>query len=470
MSVTFPGNTNERRAFHYFQVRTVPAFAGSSEIAFWHNLVLKVGQQEPVIRNAIVALGTLHEDYQKRRGQYSQDLVNDPSHQEALSLYGRAIRQLNQKLSEPNSTSAKLAIICSILFTCFEVLRRNNMTGLIHYQAGLREIIRQIDNTRQEDATAGQFASAVTEFRSIPQDELDVLHRVLVRYDVQACTFAKPRAQALAIKLAPQPPAFHTLDDVKFHLDNLLISVYQLIKSDLSLYRYWRTELIPTARILQRDNAITTFEAWLAAIEDFFHTITPSQPSTSPSSTLALTLTPHERKTLLGLRFHVKTALISLKTSIDSGPEMCFDAFLPDFLDIVTRTEELADSLSLHEAEPLEPDSADFTMDFGILPPLFFVATKCRVWGVRRRAISALRRGGREGVWEGPVMAVVANRVREIEEQGLHEGQVVPELNRVHNVRSDVDYESRSVMVECRRCVDLVEWKEWEVIRERVRF
>lgn len=459
ISVTFPGDAKERRIFHRFQVCTVPAFAGSSELQFWESLVLQVGQQEPVVRSAIVALGTLHEDYQLRKGKYSQDLINDPSYQQALSLYGRALRQLNERLYEADRTSAKLALISSILFTCFEVLRRNNMAAIVHYQAGLRELIRQIENSRKNEgaAASSQSSSAVTQLQPAPQDDLHVLLRVFARYDIQACTFAKPQAETVAVTLSPHPPPFRTITEVRIHLDNLLISVYQLIKSDRSMYRYWQSENVPTDWLLHRDNAITIFETWLSAIEEFFR-----------ASTVALR--PHDLKTLLGLRMQVKVALIQLKTCVDSAPETSFDVFLAEFDQIVTRVEDLADSLALREALPLDDESTAFTMELGILHPLFFVATKCRDWTLRRRAVTALKRGGREGVWEGPIVALVAERMIEIEEAGLEPGDTIPERHRIHDVRKDVDYDGRQVLVEARRSIDQQEWKQWEVIRESIKF
>jgi hypothetical protein len=89
---------------------------------------------------------------------------------------------------------------------------------------------------------------------------------------------------------------------------------------------------------------------------------------------------------------------------------------------------------------------------------------------VRRRAIAALKRGGREGVWEGPIVAVVAEWVVGLEEAGLELGGFVPEEQRLHDIKKDVDYEGRVVKVEATRSTDLVAWKFWEVLRESVPF
>lgn len=462
----FPGNTQERRIFHRFQYCTVPAFAGGSEAGFWTQLVLKVGQEEPVVRNAIIALGTLHEDYQDRAGKYSSQVVQnqDQSFRHACNLYGRALRELNQRLNVPSRTNAKLAIIASILFTCFEVLRRNNMAAVIHYQQGLRELTRQMNLPKGDDSSltvysTDQQSGSAAPFREIPEDEFDELLRVFARYDIQACTFSKDRAERLFTNVGQVPrvlPTDLTLSQVRNHLDNLLVSVYQLIKSDLRMYRYWKTELVPLEWRCQRQEAVDVFDAWIEALDGFFQ----SQASR---------LRPAEIKSLLGLRLQIKTAVIMLKVSIDCGPESTFDAYRADFEDMVSQVEQMTTALGMAEAKPLEVECTPFTMELGIVHPLFFIACKCRDWDLRRRAIAQLKRAGKEGVWEGPIMAVLGRRIMDLEEVGLFHGQVVPESQRFHEIKKNVEYESRQIFMEASTALDST-WKNFSIHREAVPF
>ena len=458
MSIAFEGDTQERRIFHRFQVHTIPAFAGGSEGTFWNGLVLRVGQQEPVVRNAIIALGTLHEDYQARGGVYSKAQIAEPGHQHALRLYGKALRQLNERLNRGNRTSAKLALIASVLFTCFEILRRNNMSAVIHYQAGMREIVRQINMNEGQATTSETLSEHGTPIvQEMPQTELDDILRVFARYDIQACTFVKPRAEPVNVNVPVVPPDSFTLAEVKRHLDNLLISVYQLVKSDLGMYRYWPASAVPQEWVYQRDEAVQTFENWMGALEQYFQT-----------TTIRLSYT--EVKSLLGLRMQIKVAVIQLKTCIDCGPESSFDAFLPEFQDIVTRVEELTTSLQLRESPPLNNEATPFTMELGIIHPLFFVATKCRQYRMRRRAIALLKRAGREGIFEGPIMAIIALRMAQIEEEGVLSGSVVPERNRFHDIRKNVDYEKGLVLLEATKSLDQASWRQWETVRMAIPF
>lgn len=62
-----------------------------------------------------------------------------------------------------------------------------------------------------------------------------------------------------------------------------------------------------------------------------------------------------------------------------------------------------------------------FAFEMGIIPPLYFVAMKCRVPSIRRSAISLLEitMPRREGIWVADLYIAVARRVIEIEEQDL---------------------------------------------------
>ncbi|EXJ77597.1 hypothetical protein A1O3_09824 [Capronia epimyces CBS 606.96] len=462
ISKPFHGTTQERRIFHRFQYCTVPALTGGSESGFWTKIVLRVGLEEPIVRSAIIALGMLHEDYQDRCGKYSPEAIEDESYRYAVRLYGATLRELNRRLDVPSPTNAQLAIIASILFACFEVLRRNNMAAVVHYQMGMRALIRQM-NLPQGDQSAMTPYSPTQQhkatFREIPQNEVDEILRVFARYDIQACTFSKERAEPLLTHVDQVPqvlPTSLSLSQVRNHLDNLLVSVYQLVKSDLGMYRYWTADSVPMAWDVQRQEAIGIFDAWMAALEDFFR----SQGTK---------LSAADIRSLLGLRLQIKTAVIMLKTCIDSGPETVFDAFRDDFEDMVSKVEQMTAALSMPEANPLEVDLVPFTMELGINHPLFFVACKCRDWGIRRRAIAQLRRAGKEGVWEGPIMAVLARRIMLLEEEGLSRGEVVPETNRFHNIKKNVDYDDRKILFEATRASDMT-CKNFSVHRESLGF
>lgn len=448
----FQGTVQERRAFHRFKYRTVPAFSGGSENEFWTDLVLRAATTEPVIRDAVIALGSLHEEYENRGGVWDQSVVASTAYKDTAILYGKAIRQLYQRIDSVTGETASLAVIASILFTAFEVLRRNNMAAVVHYQNGMKQLIKQMNQGH------GRIERKKPTIRSRSQDDLDRMLRVFARYDIQACTFSKPRTEPLDIDLG-RPPIDVGLSDVRHYLDNLLIAVYQLIKSDLGMFRYWKAAEVSSAWLEKRDEALKTFQEWLNVLE-----------KAVPSDAVALRnhgITAS--KSILGLILQVKVAMILLKTCIDCGPETTFDQFRPEFEEMVSRVEAVTRILGLSDTEPLHREKVPFSMELGVVHPLFFVAWKCRDWSIRRRAISVLRKCGKEGVWEGPIMAVVAKRLADIEEQGLRPGDFVPELARIHDLQKAVEYDERVVRAEIRIAKDTT-WKSWTVIREAIPF
>lgn len=423
-------------------------------------MVLQTAVSEPVIRDAVIALSTLHEDYENRGGTYNQGVFISTPYKEAALLYGKAIKDLYRRIDTGKGETSSLAVIASILFACFEILRRNNMAAILHYQNGMRALMKQMNDRDRPSIEDGSMPSdGSTILRSRPQDDLDRMLRVFARYDVQACTYYKQRAEVITVDLSAVPPNEVGLTEVRQYLDNLLIAVYQAVKSDLSMFRYWSRAEVPHTWIEKRDQALETFQGWLDVLE-----------KSIPSD--AVTLRNHgilASKSILGLILQIKVAMIMLRTCIDCGPETTFDQFGPDFEEIVSRVENLTGTLGLKEGKPLGRETVPFSMELGVLHPLFFVATKCRDGQLRRRAISQLRKCGKEGAWEGPIMAVVAEKVAEIEEAGSSKRVNIVESARIHDIRKTVVYDERVVMVEFKLAQDST-WKSWRTTRQRIPF
>jgi hypothetical protein len=112
------------------------------------------------------------------------------------------------------------------------------------------------------------------------------------------------------------------------------------------------------------------------------------------------------------------------------GSEMDFDSYNILFGMIVDLARELVvdKELSLAQASlagtaHLQENSRaklSFTFDFEIIPPLFIVATKCRDRKIRRGAIRILLSSPRrEGLWDSIFCGKLAERIVEIEEEGM---------------------------------------------------
>jgi hypothetical protein len=133
--------------------------------------------------------------------------------------------------------------------------------------------------------------------------------------------------------------------------------------------------------------------------------------------------------------------------------ESAWDTQLPSFKEILILCKAVISSsaekprkgpyslVGLPRASPKRPVWRDaFTFEMGVIPPLYFTAIKCRDPVVRREAIRllGLARPRKEGLWDARNLASIAERVVEIEEEGLEDGEPVEE-KRVHDARWAVE-------------------------------
>ena len=77
---------------------------------------------------------------------------------------------------------------------------------------------------------------------------------------------------------------------------------------------------------------------------------------------------------------------------------------------------------------------ADRSSSIGMIPPIYYTAMKCRVPSVRRKAVALLELAPhREGMWDGALVATVAGKVSEMEEDGFY-GDFEPSFDRPEEV------------------------------------
>jgi hypothetical protein len=157
-------------------------------------------------------------------------------------------------------------------------------------------------------------------------------------------------------------------------------------------------------------------------------------------------LNKSEWKGVKVLQIHHCVAFMSVnigKAMMDD--ETVWDPHVPVFEKMVS----LADEVVLLECSEQAPPV--FSIDMGIIGPLYEVASKCRDPTIRRRAINIMKDAPRqEGIWNSSLVARVAERVVEIEEEGL--GAVnccadVPDWARLSDVDPSFAMEHRKAIL-----------------------
>ena len=138
------------------------------------------------------------------------------------------------------------------------------------------------------------------------------------------------------------------------------------------------------------------------------------------------------------LKILSKVAYIMLHT-LPSPFECSFDMHEKTFQEIVSLGQSVVDANS----------RPGFTFDLGIVAPLYWTASRCRNPSIRRQAIAILRSSPRvEGVWESGRAAKFAEKLIEIEEEGLGivtSSDQVPESARIRIAAADFYPDQRMV-------------------------
>ena len=119
--LTIDGDEQEKRTFHFFRERTIPGLCGFFDSDIWERLVLQTTFQEPAIRYAVFALGSLHERFEmgdKTVFASNLDIVQGGL---ALRQYTQAINHVINLSTSKGPRSLDICLVACILFACFEV-------------------------------------------------------------------------------------------------------------------------------------------------------------------------------------------------------------------------------------------------------------------------------------------------------------------------------------------------------------
>lgn len=143
--------------------------------------------------------------------------------------------------------------------------------------------------------------------------------------------------------------------------------------------------------------------------------------------------------TVLKMQSQIAYTRICLQQEVEEEQkeenQMIWDGYIDHFSRIVSLAEDIRSS-SIDE-------KWKFSIDLGIIIPLYEVASQCRDPLVRRRAIAVLKKESRqEGVWNSLLVAKISERIVEIEERGLENViscKDVPDWARINYVAPEFE-------------------------------
>lgn len=463
----FPGvdtllTEDEYRSLEFFNVQTVSCFGARA--GGW---LLTAACQDPAIRRAAMALGTMHRvvlyhsrtpPHDHRRGM-----------QLALQQYNLAIRQGLKLLAGSSDSSADGILSICVLFFCLDSLQGHFRSALRHVGSGLRILAqRQLRGQRAENTL-------------LPPDVIQSLFAALeaqmLEIDGQSPLLDD---YGLPVRGAGRPAPLWTLEEAQDTFRSIYNDFLRLLSFSARLED--PIDELEMARVIEqvmarKQQVQTDLDAWSLEFDYFlahiFHWDSADHPSQQSVRMLQLwrtmlTMVLHmgwppqdtaweshlsELNTILDLAEHiiVMSPPVELETSVGStfSPRGHYRASSP----WGSRSRSMSTSSSAsrdnspptttspppqlkHETNlqstytpilprPFHSSPSRFSLAFGILPALWTIATQCRDSGVRYRAIDLIGRSKRrEGVWDSDLHFRLALQLARREEQaaGLDAG------------------------------------------------
>ncbi|TVY32646.1 hypothetical protein LOCC1_G008645 [Lachnellula occidentalis] len=422
-----PHHSNEEsRAFHFFRTKVATNLGGFFDSSFWTLDVLRVAQHEDPVRHAIVALASLSETLLDTAPGSSKP----PPEPFAIRQHSKAISNLRKKIDESDESSMEVILITCALFICFEMFQSHNEEALSHMCSGIYVFFNWLSNRRK-----------ISPQNTLSSIELQ-LQRLFGRLMLQTILFvqSKPHEWKFFIPsftpdLPSIPLVFGSLEEARDSLDGCMCTLY---------YRMLASQFQGLDNNFQEISDESTFqhdplEEWASAYKRFIEDQIER-------------LSPKERHAATFLEIQQITGSI-IAATMPVSQETVFDSFDQSFSQIIILATQLLCSGNPQYADPEPPLFPAFEM--GIIPPLYFVASRCRNPSLRRQALHLLRLGPRqEGIWHRDVLGSIAERIMNMEEIGCQIAQNsadIPGGARLSILNTSIDSVQRAVTLHCCR-------------------
>ena len=430
-------NDQDLHYFDHFRHHAIQHLASPLDAGLWQNYILRISASKPAILHAISALSAQHELFLKNgHTDASRNiLIKDPVVAYSWKHYIHAIRQLHHGIPDASNDrpTPDETIVTCLLLIFFEVLRGEYPTALMHLEAGL-----QIFSTHYP----------LVEMSSVSEpnqdDPLKGLARIFRRLDIQASSYLGDRSvSAFSIphhettsgpfrsSFVSQPSLeFVTIQNARDALDEHVARIYKFTRSPaqslqgnplLGSRRVFELKYDPifhsgdahwsglTKFLQEREHYLEALRAWAYAFEDFLRrskNATIQREGAPPNS-----FRDEEVEQCAVIWISYLVTYITLSTCVEPD-ESSYDGHITQFQEIVNH----AHSILLAEGATKSAANRRLSLEMSVVHPLFITAFKCRDSTIRRRAISLLHISGQEGVYNGKMLARIAEHVVEHEE------------------------------------------------------
>ncbi|OIW28813.1 hypothetical protein CONLIGDRAFT_392739 [Coniochaeta ligniaria NRRL 30616] len=454
---------------------------GWFEAKLFTQTIPQVGQDEPAVRYAAMAVGALAH---ARAGTTSTALMMDSNHyKSALRFYGRALRLLRQQEDLNKDSALRAAIFCCLLFIAFEFLHGNLHAALKHTNYGLM-IVEQFLRSRKSDTdregagvwrlpppTSSYVEVEYSDKSPAPLVLEDEVLQIFQRLDHQSWSMAILNPARLPPPIWYRASAKHQGDEIPDKFDDL-----DEARRWWDLVQHWVLHFSRTAA----DKLAAMMAAHPDAAEDLdisdvdglgelqnehLEILKRWNAAFSPLYTSARANT----KTDIGAYYRAVSLRLQYLASWTGVRAVSFSRYdaisslTPDFREIVRLS-----AILLPEQHNNGGESEVFTIDNGPTMALFVVAVKCRDSAVRDEALCLLKKyPRRDGLWDSRAFAVIAEVNSGLEDMNQTDGDLGEQWRRLR--KREVIFDER--LQECTAKYYVKDEEgTWQLISKNIRW
>ena len=409
------------RSFSYFWERTSSNLSGDLDQSFWKVFVLQFSNTQPAIKHMLLAIGSLHESLDLSSSTTGDDRIGK------LQLLAFEHHHAAIQLLKDSAEDLETALVSCILFICFETLQRDFVSTVSVLRSGLQVLAQWRSSTAASQRPSTIKAEVVPVICSIT--------RQLSNFVEAAAVGISPQAQcydSACLNLAPAvelPTTFLNLQHARDSLAAVIDHGYGFVDP------VWRTPDHTLSADFDYQTQIL-LRAWYTRFS---------------ACTFDNGQTQKEAESIK-IQYHVACIMTA---PLHREGEMLFDDCAEKFETIISLGEHL---LELDKANGDSPSWKPISgepeeLRPGMIPALALCAMRCRCPRIRRRAVAVLKsRSWREGFSHSGTAAIIAEKVIDVEEEGLDEPRSCSDIkfskrirvlrvDRVTGVYSPTDYQ-----------------------------
>ncbi|KAJ5523605.1 hypothetical protein N7513_013149 [Penicillium frequentans] len=367
---------DEQRCFSYFRHCSIPGLGVFFDSPLWQKIILQISHTDPAVYHAANMLGALHEDSGANEMRLSGENLQRARHRFALQQASRAYSHLSQRQTSNDPQYRKVTLVCCLLFVMSELL--------------LGRGLRILKETQDYHSTISLDNSLVHIFQ---------------RLDIESAHFGA--GTPFLFTHFGVDDDVHTPD--QFYKMQTVSDVHRSVTLLLNmgipfLARCWPLSAVEIAaeydELFQKQQQILSLNSEFQRHFGIFH------------SNFYHTLRIRDQQGVDLLQLQSLGQILSLKTCLVKGPVPA--SLTPEYISL----------FSAHHAFLAKSfDRPTFTLDYGVVPGLWVVASQCPDYSIRLQAIYTLQTWPHcEGIINSNV--IVSMALKKLKAELLSHGQL----------------------------------------------